>query len=225
MGAILDAIAIMQRIASEWATRCFGAAHTNDRPVRALRTLEEAVELAQVLGVPEDKAVLCVKTVYSRPIGDAEQEIGGVLLTTAILCETLGLNLTDMLERELRRVLTKSPEHFAKRNQEKDHLGLTGSAQAPGELSLPSTAMAVLHPGGHPFAAPNPGGGWPFNEVCVREAALDGTEHVCGVDGPCNGLPRPGTPGAAKRELKLTCCGYAATSMCGDCPHQAERRS
>lgn len=32
---------------------------------------------------------------------------------------------------------------------------------------------------------------YPHCGRCTRQATLDGRRHICGVDGPCNGLPRP----------------------------------
>lgn len=126
-------MSVMSRIAREWAERCFGTEHVNNFPIRALRTLEEAAELAQALGVPKETAALCIDTVYSRSVGDPEQEIGGVLHTMNILCDAMKLEPDELAERELRRCLKKSPEHFAKRNQDKLDLGLDAGAQISGE--------------------------------------------------------------------------------------------
>lgn len=126
-------IGSMTRIATDWARRCFGHDHVNNRAIRGLRTLEESAELAQALEVPRDIALKCIETVYSRPVGEPQQEIGGTLLTTVVLCESMGLDPEELLERELRRVLKKSPEHFAKRNREKLELGLDARAQVPGD--------------------------------------------------------------------------------------------
>lgn len=117
-------MSVMTRIAMDWARRCFGAEHVSNPRIRGLRMVEEAIELCQALDVPKDKVLMAVETVYSRPVGDAEQEIGGVLMTVAVLCESLGLEQEGLMERELTRVLAKSPEHFAQRNQEKLDLGL-----------------------------------------------------------------------------------------------------
>lgn len=113
-------MSILSRLACEWAVRAFGRDHVANAPVRALRILEEAVELCQAFKVPPEKVAACVEIVYSRPPGDPVQELGGVLLTTNILCAALGnIEPDDLLEMELARVLAKSPEHFAKRNLEK----------------------------------------------------------------------------------------------------------
>lgn len=153
----------LSRIAHDWAVRCFSLDHIQNRALRSLRTVEESIELCQALGVPKEKVLLAVDTVYSRPVGEPEQEIGGVLLTTVIMCESMHLEADELLERELRRVLQKSPEHFAKRNQEKLSLGLE---TAPADNHLVA-----------PFAA----------GYCTRK------NHQCATigEGPCNGFPRP----------------------------------
>jgi NTP pyrophosphatase (non-canonical NTP hydrolase) len=115
------------QIALDWARRSFGAEHVSDVPVRCLRLAEEAVELAQAAGVPKDKLLDLVGIVYSRPKGEIAQEIGGVMMTATVLCAALDTDTDWHFENELRRVLAKSTEHFAKRNQEKIDLGLNAS--------------------------------------------------------------------------------------------------
>lgn len=113
-------------IALDWSIRSFGEAHVRDRKVRALRLAEEAVEFAQARQVPIEQMHLLIDTVYSRPVGDADQEIGGVFMTAIIAAAIEGLDPEECFLRELRRVLAKPSEHFAKRNQDKLDLGLTG---------------------------------------------------------------------------------------------------
>lgn len=117
----------LAQLAYEWAIRCFGYDHVHDKTVRATRALEEMLELAQALGVPEEQAVKCAQVVYSRPKGDYAQEVGGVMLTTHVLCSGMHEDADELFLRELSRVLAKDPEAFAKRNQEKIDLGLTGN--------------------------------------------------------------------------------------------------
>lgn len=121
-------IEAMTQIAVEWGLRCFGVEHMRDKKVRAIRFAEEAIETAQAYGVPQDKVAELVRIVYSRPEGTPIQEIGGSMVTLAVLCHTSGIDLKRAFLLEVLRVLEKSPEHFAKRNQEKIDLGLTGSA-------------------------------------------------------------------------------------------------
>jgi NTP pyrophosphatase (non-canonical NTP hydrolase) len=116
-------------IALDWAIRCFGQKHVYDFGVRALRLAEEAAEMAQACDVPKEKMLELIEVVYSRPAGQPDQELGGVAMTATVLAAAMGHDLEAFFDVELRRVLAKSPEHFAKRNQEKLDLGLTGNLQ------------------------------------------------------------------------------------------------
>ena len=111
-------------IAYQWALRSFGADHVNNVPVRSLRLAEEAVELAQAAGVTKEKMQALVDVVYSRPVGEIDQEIGGVLMTATVLCALFHTDPEWFFDQELKRVLAKPPEHFTKRNEEKIALGL-----------------------------------------------------------------------------------------------------
>jgi hypothetical protein len=110
-------------IATDWCRRCFPEQSRNI-PERGLRVVEEAIEFCQALGVPKDKVLLAVEIVYGKPVGDPKQELGGTLMTAYIAAEILGWEPDDVCEQELRRVLSKSVEHFAKRNQDKLDAGL-----------------------------------------------------------------------------------------------------
>jgi len=114
----------MQAIATNWAIKAFGVEHVLDGRVRALRFLEEAVELAQALGVTKQKVVLLLDTVYNKPPGDKKQEIGGSFLTLLVLCSSTTDDPETCLENELFRVLQKPIEEFAERNKTKIHFGL-----------------------------------------------------------------------------------------------------
>lgn len=117
---------IIYEIAYEWGVRCFGLDHMLNPQIRAIRLLEEAIETAQALDVPITQALQAVHVVYNRPSGNYYQEIGGTIMTAAILAKSLGYDPDDVVVSEIKRVLALSPEHFKKRNQEKISLGLTG---------------------------------------------------------------------------------------------------
>lgn len=129
------------QIALDWARRSFGEEHVSNVPVRCLRLAEEAVELAQAAGVPKNKMLDLVEIVYSRPKGKVSQEIGGVIMTPTVLCAAFGFDTDHFFETELRRVLAKSTEHFAKRNQDKIDLGLDAapdnSLTKPDDMGYP----------------------------------------------------------------------------------------
>jgi NTP pyrophosphatase (non-canonical NTP hydrolase) len=118
-------IQTLAMIAWDWGMRCFGHEHMTNPKVRALRFLEEAAELAQACGVDEEKALACIEIVYGRPIGSPQQELGGCMVTLSVLSLSLTMDLESCFEREIRRCLSKTPEEFAKRNQDKLDLGLT----------------------------------------------------------------------------------------------------
>lgn len=113
------------QIALDWALRAFGREHVYNMPIRSLRCAEEAVELCQAYNVDKATMLRLVETVYSRPPGAPNQEIGGVLMTINILCAANDYSPDGLFERELMRVLAKPVEHFTKRNQDKIDLGLT----------------------------------------------------------------------------------------------------
>jgi hypothetical protein len=118
-------IQFIAKAAFEWGVRAFGSLHMHNVRVRSLRAAEELVELCQCYDV--DPAVLhkLIDVVYSRPREtDDFKEIGGSLMTLLVLCHARGVDPEHALQTELLRVLSKSPEHFAKRNQEKIDLGL-----------------------------------------------------------------------------------------------------
>jgi len=106
-------------IASDWAIRCFGQAHVTNKRIRALRLVEEAIEYAQACGVLDHDVIFTAEQVYKRPPGDRYQELGGVFMTAIVAAAAQGWDVDLVFETELRRVLAKSPEHFAARNREK----------------------------------------------------------------------------------------------------------
>lgn len=93
-----------------WAIRSFGNS-TTDLKERARRLLEEAVELAQAVGVEEHQSAEIVRYVYQRPAGQIEQEIAGVTLTLEALhaCYVIqyvtNRDLDEIAEMELNRIL------------------------------------------------------------------------------------------------------------------------
>lgn len=93
---------------ADWMLECFGSVIAADLLERADRFIEEALELAQTMpGFTADRAHALVDYVFSRPVGERRQEVGGVMVTLAALCNPVGLNIRDEAERELARVWTK----------------------------------------------------------------------------------------------------------------------
>lgn len=134
-------MSVLSRIAHDWAVRSFGSDHVVNNGIRALRTAEEAIELAQAYDVPKETMLKCVEMVYSKPKGEPLQELGGVFVTANILAESLRVESDTVFETELRRVLAKPPKHWGDRNQAKLDVGMTvESPVIPGGLCNLGTA-------------------------------------------------------------------------------------
>jgi len=103
-----------QRRVDAWVLECFGDTIRRDRLERADRFAEEALELCQT--IPEftaDRAHALVDYVFSRATGEREQEVGGVMVTLAALCNTCGaVDIGACADRELSRITL--PEVVAK---------------------------------------------------------------------------------------------------------------
>ena len=88
-----------------WVYECFGTDAAEDSLEHADRFIEEALELSQT--VPDftaDRAHALVDYVFSRPVGGADQEVGGVMVTLAALCNALGIDMYCAGSSEVRRV-------------------------------------------------------------------------------------------------------------------------
>jgi NTP pyrophosphatase (non-canonical NTP hydrolase) len=89
-----------------WMDEVFGQSVTGDVRERTVRFLEEAVELAQAVGVAKADVARVSDYVYSRPVGDPSQEVGGVLVTLAALCGETKINLEYAVATEFDRIDT-----------------------------------------------------------------------------------------------------------------------
>ena len=91
----------------EWTVACFGDEIAHDKVERIHRFVEEALELAQSVGCDKETILQLVDYVYNRPIGEMEQEIGGVVVTLGALCFAYDIDMENLGQRELDRVWTK----------------------------------------------------------------------------------------------------------------------
>ncbi len=94
-----------QKMCTVWARTVFGVEAMNSREERALRFIEEGIELAQACGLSRDQVTGLVEHVYDRPLGARYQEVGGVMLTLAALCSQLGFDMHRAGWAELERCL------------------------------------------------------------------------------------------------------------------------
>jgi hypothetical protein len=103
-----------QRDVYNWLTTCFGPQIANDKIERNYRFLEEALELVQSLGCTKEDAYKLVDYVFERPLGEPQQEVGGVMITIAALCIVNNINMYDAGNIELNRVWEKIDKIKAK---------------------------------------------------------------------------------------------------------------
>lgn len=90
-----------------WLLTCFGETISNDKQERNHRFIEEALELVQACGATKSECLQLVDYVYSREIGEKNQEAGGVMVTLAALCLANGLDMHAAGETELVRIWGK----------------------------------------------------------------------------------------------------------------------
>lgn len=94
-----------QSRAWRWAKECFGP-RTQDwsgARERANRFCEEALELCQALDMSREDAHQIVDYVYSRTKGEVWQEVGGTMVTLAVLCNVFRVDMDDAAIIELDR--------------------------------------------------------------------------------------------------------------------------
>lgn len=96
-----------QRRVAGWMLACFGGEIAKNKAERCHRFLEEALELVQSIACTKEDAHLLVDYVYDRDVGIPHQEVGGVMVTLAALCNANGLSIDDAAEDELERVYDK----------------------------------------------------------------------------------------------------------------------
>ncbi|WP_197410724.1 hypothetical protein [Devosia epidermidihirudinis] len=93
-----------QRRVAAWMQECFGAEITADKVERVDRFIEEALELAQATGWTADRAHALVDYVFGRPVGEIGQEVGGVMVTLAALCNVFDIDMNAEAKPEVDRI-------------------------------------------------------------------------------------------------------------------------
>ncbi|MBL4800877.1 MAG: hypothetical protein JKY45_03215 [Emcibacter sp.] len=87
-----------------WTEKCFGSEVSSDTVERNHRFLEEALELVQACGCSAAEARQLVEYVFLRPVGEKRQEVGGVMVTLAALCNAQDIDLDRSARAELSRI-------------------------------------------------------------------------------------------------------------------------
>lgn len=114
----------LQQLLQGWCATTFGKEHAESRRIRALRFLEEAIELVQAQGLDHHDVAFVSDYVFGRPVGQTPQEVGGVMIALNCLCENLGLSIDTCERNEASRVLTVDPEKLRAKQALKTAEGL-----------------------------------------------------------------------------------------------------
>jgi hypothetical protein len=122
-----------QQRVGKWVLACFGETIARDKAERNHRFLEEALELVQACGCTVGEAHQLVDYTFGRPVGDAHQEVGGVMVTLAALCSAQGLDVQQASEDELVRIWTKVEQIRAKQAAKPKHSPLPEAVQSADE--------------------------------------------------------------------------------------------
>lgn len=126
-----------------WAVDSFGAIAKN-RDERAARLVEEAMEVAQAENVPLEVIHRIADRIYSRPVGDLGQEIGGLGITILALCENSGIDFTEQTNREFERVLSKPRDWWQKKHAEKVAAGTADLSPTIGRRVTDLTPVGMV---------------------------------------------------------------------------------
>lgn len=117
---------------STWVRSVFSEKEATDVPERALRTAEEALELAQACEVDAATLHRLVDYVMSRPVGKPAQEIAGTMVTLYALAGALGVDADAVFEVELKRIQQPEViERCQRRQHEKRAALVAGPIMSP----------------------------------------------------------------------------------------------
>ncbi len=97
-----------------WCKETFVDEIVHSEDERQNRFFEEACELVQATGMPKEKAIELIDYVYSREPGKIGQEVGGVTVTLAMLCQIFGVDLIEAAETEYQRIMKNQDKIRAK---------------------------------------------------------------------------------------------------------------
>jgi hypothetical protein len=109
----ISALTYQTRV-KQWLDSCFSQEVISDKAERNRRFIEEAIELVQACEMPKEAIHAMVEHIYSRPVGEKAQEVGGVEVSLSALCTAHGIDTDHARETELTRCFANIPEIRAK---------------------------------------------------------------------------------------------------------------
>lgn len=113
----------MQKRVSSWVESRLGGTAMESKE-RAMRFLEEALELVQAEGLTFKEVIKLVIHVDDKEPGDTQQELGGTILTLLAYADSKEYILSACAELEIDRIEKAPPEKFRKRQAENARDGI-----------------------------------------------------------------------------------------------------
>lgn len=123
----------------------FGPESANSDVHRASRFIEEALELVQAQGMSRERAKRILYYVYDRPVGEPKQEVGGVCVTLAGLCQAMGIDMMDAAHVEHMRLIKNGTAIAAKNLSKPKSLDIE-PIRLKASGSTPEEAAAAFDP-------------------------------------------------------------------------------
>jgi hypothetical protein len=106
-----------------WIETRLGMPNVHPRE-RAMRLLEETVELAQAEGITREMVERQVQHVYGRPASTPEEEGGGVAVCFLGWCASRGMTMMEVAQEEVDRIEKKPVEEIRASLARKANAGL-----------------------------------------------------------------------------------------------------
>lgn len=125
--------------AMSWCRDTFGGPIATDVVERGARLFEEAAEVAQAAGVPDDMMGRILGMVLSKPKGQLPQELGGVIVCWGVMCAALGFAPGRIMADALADCWTRHDTIRAKLAT-KIAMGASPFKLSPGDGQRPNTA-------------------------------------------------------------------------------------
>jgi NTP pyrophosphatase (non-canonical NTP hydrolase) len=125
---------------TEWVRVAFGPVLEDPlgRRERGLRLAEEAIELAQALGVSGQEVAALTQRVYEKPADESGKELAQVFIILLSVAGALDYDLSSLVNTEWDRIQTLGPAHFTERMRRKIELGLAAErVPRDGQASRP----------------------------------------------------------------------------------------
>lgn len=172
-----------QQKVSDWLNRCFGHSEGSDLHRRRARFIEEAIELAQAVGANRETIHAMVNRVYDRPLGEVQDEFGGVLISVSALASSLDLGLEELASSALSSVETRI-EDIRKRNLLKPHADVLAS-DYQSNVQMLQAAVLKLRQTGHVYVR----GEWLKPADSEYKSHLVSRDSICLLQPASRGLP------------------------------------